>query len=157
MVREGDPYVIEYNCRFGDPETQAILPLIESSLLDAFLQVAREGRLSIDEFAWSERAAVCTVLASGGYPGDYKKGKEIEIPAALGSDPDLIILHAGTRRDPEGRLVTGGGRVLGVVGLGDDVTRATQKSVAGAEAVQFEGKYFRRDIGYREVERERSR
>ncbi len=157
MVRDGDPYVIEYNCRFGDPETQAILPLLESSLLDAFLQVAREGRLSIDDFSWSERAAVCTVLASGGYPGDYKKGKVIQIPEALTSDPDLIILHAGTRRDPEGQLVTGGGRVLGVVGRDRDVTRAAQKSVAGADAIQFEGKYFRRDIGYREIERERSR
>ncbi len=157
MVRDGDPYVIEYNCRFGDPETQAILPLMESSLLEAFLQVARGGRLEIDEFSWSERAAVCTVLASGGYPGSYPKGKVIQIPETLGSDPDLIILHAGTRRDPEGKLVTAGGRVLGVVGLGADVTRAARKSLAGADAIQFEGKYFRRDIGYREIERERSR
>ncbi len=156
MVRDGDPYVIEYNCRFGDPETQAILPLMESSLLEAFLQVSRGGRLEIDEFSWSERAAVCTVLASGGYPGSYPKGKVIQIPETLGSDPDLIILHAGTRRDPEGKLVTAGGRVLGVVGLGADVTRAARKSLAGADAIQFEGKYFRRDIGYREIERERS-
>ncbi len=156
MMEDGEPNVIEYNCRFGDPETQAILPLLKGSLLEAFLQVARRGRLAIDEFAWSERAAVCTVLASGGYPGSYAKGKVIQIPEALATDPDLIILHAGTRRDPEGRLVTGGGRVLGVVGLGADVTHAARKSVAGADAIQFEGKYLRRDIGYREIERERS-
>ncbi len=157
MISEGDPYVIEYNCRFGDPETQAILPLLESSLLDAFKEVARGGRLTIDEFSWSDRAAVCTVLASGGYPGDYPKGKVIQIPEPLQADPDLIILHAGTRRDPEGKLVTGGGRVLGVVGLGGDVTSAAEKSVAAADAIQFDGKYFRRDIGYRDIARERSR
>ncbi len=157
MVVDGDPFVIEFNCRFGDPETQAILPLLESSLLESFQQVAGGGRLEIDSFRWSRRAAVCTVLSSQGYPGSYEKGKVIDIPDAFQADPDLIILHAGTRRDTEGRLVTGGGRVLGVVGLGADVTRAAEKSRAAADAIEFEGKYFRRDIGYREIERERPR
>ncbi len=157
MVVDGDPFVIEFNCRFGDPETQAILPLLESSLLESFQQVAGGGRLLIDKFRFSRRAAVCTVLASQGYPGTYAKGKVIDIPEALRSDPELIVLHAGTRRDTEGRLVTGGGRVLGVVGLGADVTAAAEKSRAAADAIGFEGKYFRRDIGHREIARERSR
>ncbi len=154
MIVDGDPYVIEFNCRFGDPETQAILPLLESSLLDAFQKVARGESLAATDFRFSSRAAVCTVLASKGYPGKYEKGKPIAIPDSVAEDPDLIVLHAGTRRDPEGKLVTSGGRVLGVVGLGDDVRGAAAKSREAAAAIKFSGKYFRGDIGYREIERE---
>ncbi len=100
---------------------------------------------------------MCTVLSSKGYPGPYTKGKVIKIPAALADDPDLIVLHAGTRRDPEGQLVTDGGRVLGVVGLGNDVTSAAAKSREAATAIQFTGKHYRSDIGYREIAREASR
>jgi phosphoribosylamine--glycine ligase len=157
MIVEGDPYVIEFNCRFGDPETQAILPLLDSSLLEPFERIARGERLEGVSLEWKARAAVCTVLASEGYPGSYDKGKEIDIPESLQQDPELIVLHAGTRRVPEGKLVTSGGRVLGVVGLGDTVGSAAQKSRQAAEAIQFDGKYYRRDIGYREIERERSR
>jgi phosphoribosylamine--glycine ligase len=156
MVVEGDPYVIEFNCRFGDPETQAILPLLESSLLEPFERIARGESLEDSSPDWSGRAAVCTVLASEGYPGSYAKRKIIEIPESLEEDPDIIVLHAGTRRNPEGQLVTSGGRVLGAVGLGDRVSDAAEKSRAAAEAIQFQGKYFRRDIGYREIKRERS-
>ncbi len=156
MIVDGDPYVIEFNCRFGDPETQAILPLLESSLLEPFERVARGESIERESLTWSGRTAVCTVLASGGYPGSYDKGKVIEIPESLEQDPDLIVLHAGTRRDPEGQLVTSGGRVLGVVGLGSDTSTAAEKSRAAAAAIRFDGKYFRRDIGYREIERERS-
>lgn len=157
MIVDGDPYVIEFNCRFGDPEIQAILPLLESSLLELAERVARGDSLQGVSLRWSRRAAVCTVLASGGYPGSYAKGKVIEIPERLDDDPDLIVLHAGTRRDPEGKLVTSGGRVLNVVGLGASVTDAAEKSRQAADAIRFAGKYFRRDIGYREIERERSR
>jgi phosphoribosylamine--glycine ligase len=156
MIVDGEPFVIEFNCRFGDPETQAILPLLESSLLEAFEKVAHGESLAGTEFRFSRRAAVCTVLASQGYPGSYEKGKAIEIPGSLADDSDLIVLHAGTRRDPEGQLLTSGGRVLGVVGLGDDVSAAAAKSREGSEAIQFEGKYYRKDIGYREIEREGS-
>lgn len=156
MIVEGDPYVIEYNCRFGDPETQAILPLLESSLLEPFERIARGDSLDDWRPDWSGRAAVCTVLASDGYPGSYAKRKIIQIPESLEEDPDIIVLHAGTRRNPEGQLVTSGGRVLGAVGLGDSVSDAAEKSRAAAEAIQFQGKYFRRDIGYREIKRERS-
>lgn len=154
MIMDGDPYVIEFNCRFGDPETQAILPLLESSLLDAFQKVARGESLAGSDFRFSRRAAVCTVLASKGYPSKYEKGKVIDVPKSLAEDPDMIVLHAGTRRDTEGKLVTDGGRVLGVVGLGDDVRGAAAKSREAATAIRFSGKYFRGDIGYREIERE---
>ncbi|UCC75191.1 MAG: phosphoribosylamine--glycine ligase [Gemmatimonadota bacterium] len=154
MIVDGDPYVIEFNCRFGDPETQAILPLLESSLLDAFQKVARGESLAGTDFRFSRRAAVCTVLASKGYPGKYEKGKVINVPESLADDPDMIVLHAGTRRDTEGKLVTDGGRVLGVVGLGDDVSSAAAKSREAANAIKFSGKYFRGDIGYREIERQ---
>jgi phosphoribosylamine--glycine ligase len=156
MIVEGDPYVIEFNCRFGDPETQAILPLLASSLLEPFELVARGESVQGLSLEWSGRAAVCTVLASEGYPGSYAKRKPIQIPQSLERDPDTIVLHAGTRRDPEGQLVTSGGRVLGVVGLGSNVSRAAEKSRAAAEAIHFDGKYFRRDIGYRETQRETS-
>jgi phosphoribosylamine--glycine ligase len=157
IIADGDPFVIEFNCRFGDPETQAILPLLESSLLEAFERVARGDKLGGAQFRWSQKAAVCTVLAAAGYPGSYEKGKEIDIPQSLGEDPELIILHAGTRRDPEGKMLTSGGRVLGVVGLGADIGTAASKSRKAADAIGFEGKYFRHDIGYREIERERSK
>jgi phosphoribosylamine--glycine ligase len=154
MIVDGDPYVIEFNCRFGDPETQAILPLLDSSLLDVFQKVARGESLAGTDFRFSRRAAVCTVLASKGYPGKYEKGKVIDVPESLAKDPDMIVLHAGTRRDTEGKLVTDGGRVLGVVGLGDDVRGAAAKSREAATAIKFSGKYFRGDIGYREIERQ---
>ncbi|MGD8697961.1 MAG: phosphoribosylamine--glycine ligase [Gemmatimonadales bacterium] len=156
MIVDSDPYVIEFNCRFGDPETQAILPLLDSSLLEPFERVARGDSVRGIDLKWSGRTAVCTVLASEGYPGSYAKRKPIQIPESLEDDPDIIVLHAGTRRDPEGQLVTSGGRVLGVVGLGSDVSAAAEKSRSAAEAIQFEGKYYRRDIGYREIERETS-
>jgi len=156
MIVDGDPFVIEFNCRFGDPETQAILPLLDSSLLELFERVARGASVRGLDLTWSDRAAVCTVLASEGYPGAYAKRKPIKIPESLAKDPDIIILHAGTRRDPEGQLVTSGGRVLGAVGLGSSVSRAAEKSRVAAEAIHFEGKYFRRDIGYREIQRETS-
>lgn len=153
MIIEGDPYVVEFNCRFGDPETQAILPLMQGSLLEAFERVARGAAIRDLDLEWSGRAAVCTVVAAQGYPGSYEKGKVVDIPQSLLDDPDLLLFHAGTRRDAEGRLVTSGGRVLGIVGLGDAVTDAAERSRAAAGAIHFDGAYFRRDIGFREIER----
>lgn len=157
MLVAGDPRVVEFNCRFGDPEIQAILPLMESSLLETFRAIAGGDTVKSLRPRWSRGAAVCTVLSSGGYPGPYPKGKVIEIPEELAEDPDLLIFHAGTRRDPEGRLVTGGGRVLNAVGIGDDVTAAAAKARDAAGRIEFDGKYFRRDIAYREIEREAAR
>lgn len=156
MIDDGNPYVIEFNCRFGDPETQAILPLLDSSLLGVFQRVADGAELQAEPFTWKKGAAVCTVLASKGYPGRYAKGKVIKIPKNLSEDPSVMVFHAGTRRDPEGKLRTDGGRVLAAVALGEAVTDAAERSRQAADDIEFAGKYFRRDIGYREIERERS-
>ena len=155
MIVDGSPHVIEFNCRFGDPETQAVLPVVKEPLLPLLERIAAGEAIEATPIASSGRTAVCTVLASEGYPGSYTKGHVIRIPEELKADPNAVVFHAGTRRDPEDRLVTDGGRVMGVVGLGEGVVAAARKSRELAEAVEFEGKYFRRDIGYREIQRER--
>jgi len=157
MLTDEGPKVVEYNCRFGDPETQVVLPLLKSSLLDPIATIAEGGSVAGGSLAWRSGGAVTTVLASGGYPGSYAKGKAISMPAALAEDPELLTFHAGTARSEEG-LMTSGGRVLAVTGLGDTLGEASRKSLLGAESVEFEGKYFRTDIGWREFARdERSR
>lgn len=153
MIVEGEPQVIEFNCRFGDPETQAILPLLEGSLRESMERIARGEDLGPEDPGRRPGAAVCTVLASGGYPGAYEKGVPIEIDPAIEARNDVLIFHAGTDRDDEGRLVTAGGRVLGAVGLGPTVAAAAEVSRAAAESIAFDGRYFRRDIAYRELAR----
>lgn len=140
--------VIEFNCRFGDPETQAVLPLMQSSLIDLMIGVARGGSIAGAECEWKPGAALNTVLAAGGYPGGYESGKEIQIPADLETREGTLLFHAGTA-EVEGRLRTAGGRVLSAVGVGRDLEEARARSLAAADAVEFEGKTFRRDIGWR--------
>lgn len=140
--------VVEFNGRFGDPETQAVLPLMESSLLELMVGVARGGSIEGAECTWREGAALNTVLASAGYPGTYASGQEITIPPEVEEDEGILVFHAGTAEE-DGRLVTAGGRVLSVVGLGADLEEARARSHAGAEAIAFEGKSWRRDIGWR--------
>jgi phosphoribosylamine---glycine ligase len=140
--------VVEFNCRFGDPETQAVLPLMESPLLELMATVAEGGSLGGRSARWLDGAAVTTVVASAGYPGHYEKGKDIRIPGGLEGD-GLTIFHAGTTLDGD-RLRTSGGRVLAVTALGADVAEAADRSRAGAAAVGFDGAFFRRDIGWRE-------
>jgi len=152
LTRDG-PKVVEFNCRFGDPETQAILPLLASSLLDPLATIAEGGSVAGMELSWRPGGAVTTVLASRGYPGDYEKGKEIQIPPSLEENPDLFVFHAGTRRSGEG-LITSGGRVLAVTGLGPSLGDASRRSLVGADSIAFEGKYFRTDIGWREFARD---
>jgi phosphoribosylamine---glycine ligase len=152
MLTTDGPKVVEFNCRFGDPETQVVLPLLESSLLDPLLAVARGERLEGWTPAWSRRAAVTTVVASEGYPGDYPRGRAIKLTKAASGNEDVLVFHAGTRMEDD-RLVTSGGRVLAVTGLGDTLAEAAERSRKGAEAVRFEGAHFRRDIGWREMER----
>ncbi|HEB83644.1 MAG TPA: phosphoribosylamine--glycine ligase [Bacteroidetes bacterium] len=156
MLTEEGPKVLEFNCRFGDPETQAVLPLLGVDLVDLMLIAATGklgemlGSLSFDPIDWRrlsrEGSAATVVLASEGYPGPYEKGREI-----TGLPPereDLVVFHAGTTwRD--GRLYTSGGRVLAVTGLGKDLRAALANSYAAVEVIQFEGKTFRRDIGWR--------
>jgi phosphoribosylamine--glycine ligase len=145
--------VVEFNCRFGDPETQVVLPLMESSLLELMVEVAEGGSLAGRSARARPGAGVTTVLASEGYPGDYPKGRAITIPAELDDDPNVIVFHAGTAVQ-DGALVTSGGRVLNVTGLGATLSEAAARSRAAAQAIAFEGKQLRRDIGWRELARD---
>jgi phosphoribosylamine--glycine ligase len=152
MLTESGPRVVEFNCRFGDPETQVVLPLLRSSLLEPMLEVARGGRLGATTLDWSGGAALTTVLASEGYPGPYAKGHSVHIPKSLIEDPDVLLFHAGTAIGSEG-LETSGGRVIAATGLGSTLDQAASKSRDAATAIEFSGKQFRRDIGWREFER----
>jgi phosphoribosylamine--glycine ligase len=143
--------VVEFNCRFGDPETQAILPLLESSLLAPMLAIARgESLADAKPLQWKPRAAVTTVLAAAGYPGTVRSGDAVSVPPA----PDgVLVFHAGTTRDAGGTLRTAGGRVIAVTALGATLAEARAASSSFAAQVQFAGKQFRRDIGWRELAR----
>ena len=153
MLTPEGPKVVEFNARFGDPETQVILPLLRSSLLVPMLAIARGESIAGATLEWSPGAAATTVLASGGYPGDYPTGVPIHIPADLERSGDVVLFHAGTQRTEEGGLVTSGGRVLNVTALAPTVAQAAERSRAAAERIEFQGRHFRRDIGWREVQR----
>ena len=145
----GTPNVIEFNCRFGDPETQVILPLLGSGLAEALGAAARG--VPLPPLGVREGAAVTTVLAAHGYPDSPRRADPIQIPEQL---PDgVIVFHAGTQRDETGALRTSGGRVLAVTAVGATFAAARQNSLAAAEAIQFEGKQYRPDIGWRESRR----
>jgi phosphoribosylamine--glycine ligase len=142
MVTADGPKVLEFNCRFGDPETQVLLPRLESDLVE-LLEAVVDGRLADVEAKWKPAAAVCVVLASGGYPGSYATGLPI---AGLDVVPEgITVFHAGTRAE-NGRIVTAGGRVLGVTALAADLATARQRAYAAVETIAFEGRHFRRDI-----------
>jgi phosphoribosylamine---glycine ligase len=145
MKVQGDPYVIEYNCRLGDPETQIVLPLLETDLLHLMDGLAN-GLLSEIDVSLSPKAAAAVILASEGYPGEYKKGEPIRFPDAKTIGKDQHLVHAGTAR-VDGEVVTAGGRVMACVGTGADVKQAAEKAHALAQAVEFNGKTFRSDIG----------
>ena len=143
MLSEDGPKVIEFNNRFGDPETQSVLRRMESDLLDVFTAVV-DNRLNEIEINWIDDRAVTVVLASGGYPGSYAKGKVITGLDKV--DDDIVVFHAGTKFDEEGRIVTSGGRVLGVTATGATHDEARAKAYANAERIEFEGAYMRKDI-----------
>ena len=148
MLTPQGPKVIEYNCRFGDPETQVVLPLLESDLLKIMLATTN-GDLKDVEVRFDKGAAACVILASGGYPVAYEKGKEITgLEEGQLPDSDAVIYHAGDALQ-EGRLVTSGGRVLGVTATGPTLRQALHDAYAAARAVDFDGKYLRHDIGQR--------
>jgi phosphoribosylamine---glycine ligase len=154
ITPDGTPKVLEFNCRFGDPETQPIMMRLRSDLVD-LLEAALAGRLDRVQAEWDPRAALGVVLAAGGYPDSYRKGDVIEgLPEA--EVPDAKVFHAGTVRDG-GAVRTAGGRVLCVVGLGDTVAAARDRAYALSDKVHWEGVYCRRDIGYRAVTREQGR
>lgn len=146
MLTAAGPKIVEFNVRFGDPETQVVLPRLESDLVDVMESVA-EGRADDIQMQWSDQWAVCVVLASEGYPGSYEKGKVI-----LGVDDaetmeGITVFHAGTTRNEDGELVTAGGRVLNVVAVADSFEEARNRAYEACDVIQFEGKQLRRDIG----------
>lgn len=147
MVTPGGIQVLEYNCRFGDPETQALLPLLDSSLLELLLAVT-ETRLAEHQLRWAERAAACVVLAAPGYPGAYPRGLPITLPPAL--PEGVSVLHAGTARQG-GQLVSAGGRVLNVTAVAPGLAEATRRAYAGIQQIELPGAHYRRDIGARLV------
>ena len=150
MITNEGPRVVEFNCRFGDPETQAVLPLMESSLLDPMMSIAEGAELPAAPPTFRKGAAVTTVVASEGYPGAYEKGHPIHIPDSL---PDgVTVFHAGTRA-VDGGLITSGGRVLAVTAVADSFEAARESSRRGAAAIEFSGRQFRTDIGWREAAR----
>lgn len=151
MLTPDGPKVVEFNCRFGDPETQAILPMLTSSLLDPMLAVARGARIgNMSPFTWRTGASVTTVVASPGYPDSPTTGAPIELPSLRG---DVHLFHAGTTRDASGTLRTSGGRVFAVTALADTFAAAQRASRDAAASIGFDGAQYRRDIGWREAAR----
>ena len=142
ILVNNEPYVIEYNCRMGDPETEIVMPRLESDLVE-LLQACSQGNLDKMEVQHSAQHGATVILASGGYPEAYEKGKEIKIPA----DTNTITFHAGTKSN-DGKLLSNGGRVLAVSALGNSLEEALSNAKKQANAISFEGKYFRKDIGY---------
>lgn len=167
MAKEGTPYqgclyaglmikgdsvkVVEFNCRFGDPETQVVLPLLDGDLAEIMLACAT-GTLDKVEVAWHDKAAVCVVMASGGYPETYEKGKEITGLAAAEEDKDVVVFHAGTK-EADGKIVTSGGRVLGVTAVDASIKAARDRAYAAVEKIAFEKNFYRKDIAWRALKR----
>ena len=147
MLTESGPKVIEYNCRFGDPETQAVLPLLQSDLL-TIMQATVNGTLHETEVAFSNQASCCVVLASGGYPKAYETGKEIKGLDSL-DKANAHCFHAGTKRLADGKIVTSGGRVLNITATADTLSEAVEKTYRAAEHITFENMHMRHDIGLR--------
>jgi len=145
MITAAGPKVVEFNCRFGDPETQVILPLVKTDLLEVMLRVARGKRLN-DRIDIYNRWAMCVVVASGGYPGNYENGKRIfGLDKKLGDD--IVVFHAGTRADHDGQIVSDGGRVLGVTAFGDDFLHVREQAYWAVGKITFDKAYYRKDIG----------
>jgi phosphoribosylamine--glycine ligase len=143
--------VLEYNVRFGDPEIQAILPLMKTDLVP-ILDDAVEGRLSTTRCEWTSGSCATIVLASGGYPGDFQIGKEIQGLDAIKNRADLQVFHAGTKKDRQ-RIITWGGRALNVTGTGPDLEAALKRAYDAIGGISFEGMTFRKDIGHRALKK----
>ena len=148
MLTKQGPKALEFNVRFGDPETQVILPRLNSDLLEVMLAVS-EGRLNrVRNLVWGDHVSVCVVCASAGYPGNYEKGKEITGLEEAGKIVNVTVFHSGTKNH-NGKIVTNGGRVLGVTGLGNSIRNAITRTYQAVEKIHFEGMHYRKDIGAR--------
>ena len=150
MIHEGEAKVLEFNARFGDPETQPVMSRLDTDLI-AIIEAIVNGTLSKIEIAWKPDSAVCVVMASGGYPGNYEKGKEITGLDKAAARENVMVFHSGTSQK-NGKIVTDGGRVLGVTGLGPVVAAAIDNAYAAVRDINFEGAHYRRDIGARALE-----
>ena len=149
MVTGEGPKVLEFNARFGDPEAQPVLMLLETDLVE-IIEAILEGRLDSIDIKWKNLASICVVIASGGYPGSYEKGKVIH---GLDSVPEgVAVFHAGTA-ERDGEIITSGGRVLGVTAVGKDIPSAIKAAYSAAEKINFEGMHYRRDVGRRALDR----
>ena len=146
--KDGSLKTLEFNCRFGDPETQVILPLLETDLVDILLGVT-DAHLDEVEVRWKPQSAVCVVLASGGYPGAYATDLPIEGLEQVSHLSDVVAFHAGTKLGENGEVLTNGGRVLGVSAIGDDFTQARARAYAAVKSISFDHMHFRSDIGHR--------
>jgi phosphoribosylamine--glycine ligase len=154
MIVDGEPVVLEFNARFGDPETQVVLPLLKTDLVDILMAVV-QGNLDRAKIEWSSEACVGVVVASGGYPGSYKTGFPIQGIDNVGKD--VLVFHAGTKLGNDGIIYTDGGRVFTVVGVGKDMAGARKKVYRNIPNIYFEGCYYRRDIALREIGRIKSK
>ena len=150
MVHAGQAKVVEFNCRFGDPEAQVVLPRLRTDLFEV-LEAVVDGRLSEIELDWDPRTAVCVILASGGYPGEYRKGYPITGLDVVAQLEDVLVFHSGTGLK-DGQVVTNGGRVLGVTALADDAAGAIRRAYAAVARIDFTDKYYREDIASRALE-----
>lgn len=146
MIHGTATSVLEFNCRFGDPETQVVLPLLKTDLIDV-LESVSAGTLSAAGIEWHRQSAVCVVLAAPGYPGDYRKNAVISGLNDAGSLPGVVVFHAGTAHDPAGNIVSAGGRVLGVTGTGPDTAAAIATVYRAVSRIRFDGMHYRTDIG----------
>jgi len=151
MVTAGGPKVLEFNCRFGDPEAQPLLVRLKSDLVEV-LEATLDNRLDQVDLEWDERPAVCVVMASGGYPGAYEKGKEIAGLDKADAMDDVVVFHAGTRQE-DGKVYTDGGRVLGVTALGKDIGEARDRAYEAVRAIRFHRAHWRTDIGAKAIRR----
>jgi phosphoribosylamine--glycine ligase len=151
MMTGQGPMVVEFNSRFGDPEAQVILPLLEDDFAELAVGIS-EGRMPDRPLTWKRKAATCVVVASGGYPGDYNKGMEISGLDRVDEMDDVFAFHADTARR-DGKLVTNGGRILGVTALADDLGSSIDRAYDAVDRVRFEHRYFRRDIGQKGLRR----
>ncbi len=151
MIRDGEPQVLEFNVRFGDPEAQPLLARLKTDLAQV-IQAAVDGTLNTIHLEWDPRPAVCVVMAQEGYPGSYEKGAVIDGIADAEALPDVTVFHAGTKSS-DGRTTTSGGRVLGVTALGDDIEGAIEHAYEAVGRIRWNGCYYRKDIGRKALNR----